>query len=50
MTDFMPKAVDGMAGAGIGGDLRPYLMGSRYSLENLKAEFLGLTEETPARS
>jgi xylulokinase len=44
--DFMPKAVDGWLERESGVTYVPYLMGSRYSLENLKAEFLGLTKET----
>jgi sugar (pentulose or hexulose) kinase len=44
--DFMPKAVDGWLERESGVTYVPYLMGSRYSLENLRAEFLGLTQET----
>jgi sugar (pentulose or hexulose) kinase len=43
---FMPKAVDGWLERESGVAYIPYLMGSRYSLEPLRAEFLGLTQET----
>ena len=44
--DFMPKAIDGWLERESGVTYVPYLMGSRYSLEPLRAEFLGLTQET----
>jgi xylulokinase len=44
--DFMPKAVDYWIGRESTVTYTPYLMGSRYSLEPLKAEFLGMTPET----
>jgi sugar (pentulose or hexulose) kinase len=44
--DFMPKAVDGWLERESGVTYVPYLMGSRYSQEPLRAEFLGLTPET----
>jgi len=44
--DFMPKAVDGWLERESGITYIPYLLGSRYSLEPLRAEFLGLTQET----
>jgi sugar (pentulose or hexulose) kinase len=44
--DFMPKAVDGWLDRESGVTYVPYLMGSRYSLDPLRAEFLGLTQET----
>lgn len=43
---FVPAAVDGWLDRRSGVSYTPYLMGSRYSLEPLKAEFLGLTTET----
>ena len=45
-VSFMPEAVDGWLERESGVTYIPYLMGSRYSLENLRAEFLGLTQET----
>jgi sugar (pentulose or hexulose) kinase len=45
-NDFMPKAIDNWLGKDSGVNYVPYLMGSRYSLEPLKAEFSGLTQET----
>ena len=44
--EFMPKAVDDWVGRESSVTYTPYLMGSRYSLQPLKAEFLGLTTET----
>ena len=43
---FFPKAVDTWLERESGVTYVPYLMGSRYSQEPLKAEFLGLTPET----
>jgi xylulokinase len=43
---FMPEAVDGWLERESGVTYIPYLMGSRYSLAPLRAEFLGLTQET----
>jgi sugar (pentulose or hexulose) kinase len=45
-NDFMPAAIDKWRNKDSGVTYVPYLMGSRYSLEPLKAEFLGLTQET----
>ncbi len=44
--NFMPNAIDGWLDRGSGVTYVPYLMGSRYSLQPLRAEFLGLTQET----
>ena len=44
--DFMPRAIDMWLDRESGVTYIPYLMGSRYSLEPLKAEFRGLTPET----
>ena len=44
--DFMPAAIDKWLAKTSGVTYVPYLMGSRYSLKPLKAEFLGLTQET----
>ncbi len=44
--DFMPNAIDRWLERDSGVSYVPYLMGSRYSLDPLKAEFKGLTEET----
>ena len=44
--DFMPKAIDKWLDRESGVTYVPYLMGSRYSLEPLRAEFLGMTQET----
>jgi len=44
--DFMPMAIDEWLDNDSGVTYIPYLMGSRYSLEPLKAEFRGLTQET----
>jgi sugar (pentulose or hexulose) kinase len=43
---FMPKAVEDWLDRDSTVTYTPYLMGSRYSQEPLKAEFLGLTPET----
>jgi len=43
---FMPTAIDEWLNKDSGVAYVPYLMGSRYSLEPLKAEFSGLTPET----
>ncbi len=45
-TDFIPRAIDSWLNRESGVTYIPYLMGSRYSLEPLKAEFRGLTQET----
>jgi sugar (pentulose or hexulose) kinase len=45
-NDFMPRAIDNWLVKGSGVNYVPYLMGSRYSLQPLKAEFSGLTPET----
>lgn len=44
--EFMPKAVDGWLEREPGVTYVPFLMGSRYSQEPLRAEFLGMTQET----
>ncbi|UCF92656.1 MAG: hypothetical protein JSW39_00425 [Desulfobacterales bacterium] len=44
--DFMPIAIDKWLDKDSGVTYVPYLMGSRYSQEPLKAEFRGLTPET----
>jgi xylulokinase len=43
---FMPAAIEQWLTQTSGATYVPYLMGSRYSLEPLKAEFSGLTPET----
>ncbi len=43
---FMPAAIDQWLTKTSGVTYVPYLMGSRYSLEPLKAEFSGLTQQT----
>jgi sugar (pentulose or hexulose) kinase len=43
---FLPRAVDAWLDRGPGVTYTPYLMGSRYSLEPLQAELLGLTQTT----
>ena len=43
---FMPAAIDDWLNKDSGVAYVPYLMGSRYSLQPLKAEFSGLTPET----
>ncbi len=45
-SDFIPQAIDSWLDRDSGVTYVPYLMGSRYSLEPLKAEFRGLTQET----
>jgi sugar (pentulose or hexulose) kinase len=45
-ADFIPQAIDLWLNRESGVIYIPYLMGSRYSLEPLKAEFHGLTQET----
>jgi xylulokinase len=45
-ADFIPRAIDMWLNRESGVTYIPYLMGSRYSLEPLKAEFHGLTQET----
>ena len=45
-TDFIPQAIDLWLDRESGVTYIPYLMGSRYSLAPLKAEFRGLTQET----
>jgi sugar (pentulose or hexulose) kinase len=45
-SDFIPRAIDSWLNRESGVTYVPYLMGSRYSLEPLKAEFRGLTQET----
>jgi xylulokinase len=45
-SHFMPKAIDNWLEKESESTYVPYLMGSRYSLEPLKAEFSGLTQET----
>jgi len=45
-NEFLPDAVDRWLDRDSGVSYIPYLMGSRYSLQPLKAEFLGLTQET----
>jgi xylulokinase len=44
--EFMPAAIDKWLNQDSGVTYVPYLMGSRYSLEPLKAAFSGLTQET----
>jgi len=44
--DFLPRAVDAWLDRDSGVTYVPYLMGSRYSLDPLKAEFHGLTQQT----
>jgi xylulokinase len=43
---FIPQALDAWLDRNPGVTYTPYLMGSRYSQEPLKAEFLGLTQTT----
>ena len=45
-SDFVPRAIDLWLNRDSGVTYIPYLMGSRYSLDLLKAEFRGLTQET----
>jgi sugar (pentulose or hexulose) kinase len=44
--DFMPKAIDQWLDRESGVAYVPFLMGSRYSQEPLRADFLGMTQET----
>jgi sugar (pentulose or hexulose) kinase len=44
--EFLPKAVDDWVGRESTVTYTPFLMGSRYNLQPLKAEFLGMTPET----
>lgn len=44
--EFMPKAIDRWLDRESGVTYVPFLMGSRYSQEPLRAEFLGMTRET----
>ena len=43
---FIPQAIDAWLDRNPGATYTPYLMGSRYSQESLKAELLGLTQTT----
>ncbi|MFH1719892.1 MAG: FGGY family carbohydrate kinase [Planctomycetota bacterium] len=43
---FLPQAIDSRLDCESGVTYVPYLMGSRYSLEPLKAQLLGLTQQT----
>ena len=45
-SDFLPNAIDTWLDRESTVTYVPYLMGSRYSLDPLKAQFLGLTRET----
>ena len=45
-NEFLPAAIDTWLDRDSGVTYIPYLMGSRYSLEPLKAGFTGLTQET----
>ncbi len=45
-NDFIPRALDTWLDSDPGVAYTPYLMGSRYSLDPLQAELLGLTETT----
>jgi xylulokinase len=45
-AEFIPRAIESWLDRESGVTYIPYLMGSRYSLEPLKAEFRGLTQET----
>ncbi len=45
-TNFIPRAIDLWLNRESGVTYIPFLMGSRYSLQPLKAEFRGLTQET----
>ncbi len=45
-SDFLPRTVDAWLDRDSGVTYVPYLMGSRYSLDSLKAEFHGLTQTT----
>jgi len=43
---FLPNAIDSRLDCESGVTYVPFLMGSRYSLERLKAELTGLTQQT----
>ena len=45
-NSFLPQAIEGRLDCETGVTYIPYLMGSRYSLEPLKAQLLGLTQQT----
>ena len=45
-NEFVPEALAAWIDRASGVSYTPYLMGSRYSQKPLKAEFLGLTQET----
>ena len=45
-TDFITRAIDGWLDRTSEVEYIPFLMGSRYSLEPLKAQFTGLTRES----
>jgi sugar (pentulose or hexulose) kinase len=45
-SDFLPRAIDSWLSRDSGVTYVPFLLGSHYSQEPLKAEFLGLTHET----
>jgi len=45
-SDFIPRTLDAWLGRDPGVTYVPYLMGSRYSLDPLQAEFRGLTPTT----
>jgi xylulokinase len=45
-NSFLPKAIESQLDCESGVTYIPYLMGSRYSLEPLKAQLLGLTQQT----
>jgi len=45
-NSFLPQAIENWLDCETGLTYEPYLMGSRYSLEPLKAKLLGLTQQT----
>ena len=45
-NSFLPQAIESRLDCQTGVTYTPYLMGSRYSLEPLKAQLLGLTQQT----
>jgi xylulokinase len=45
-NSFLPQAIESRIDCETGVTYIPYLMGSRYSLEPLKAQLLGLTQQT----
>jgi len=45
-NEFLPKAIESWLDRESGVTYMPYLMGSRYSLEPLKAQLSGLTQQT----